>query len=109
MSASLSIEGEPAGRIQRDGAHRIAQEALNNTLKHSGAKTVSIHLQTGADQVCLEVADDGCGFDLDQGIRSGGLGLASMLERAAKIGANLEISTAPGRGTHVIVTIEEGL
>lgn len=110
MNASLAIEGElNLDESSEMALYRIAQEALNNTLKHAGASSVSIRLQSRPDWLCMEITDNGCGFDLDQGFQAGGLGLTSMLERAAEIGANLKVHSAPGRGTNITVTIQEDL
>jgi signal transduction histidine kinase/ligand-binding sensor domain-containing protein len=94
---------------------RIAQEALNNTLKHAHAHRVAISLNQTAQTVTLEIADDGTGFDPATARRSGGLGLRGMEERAAEIGARLEIVSAPdggrpllGSGTRVRVLWEGG-
>ena len=86
--------------------YRIAQEALNNVVKHAAAEqaTVTLHGSAGDDRDGLEltVADDGCGFDVDD-VRSGRLGLGIMAERAESIGARLEVRSAPGQGTVVRV------
>ena len=86
--------------------YRIAQEALNNALKHAQARRVAVSL--GQDEQCvrLEIADDGNGYDPAGARRSGGLGLRGMEERAAEIGAHLEIESAVGRGTRVRVMWE---
>ena len=108
MDASLVIEGElNLDESTEMALYRIAQEALNNTLKHAGAHSVSIHLNTLPDRLRLKITDDGCGFDLDQGIQAGGMGLISMAERADAIGGMLEIQTAPGSGTRITLTVEE--
>jgi signal transduction histidine kinase len=86
--------------------YRIAQEALNNVVKHAaaGQATVTLHDSTGDGHAGVEltVADDGCGFDVDD-VRSGRLGLGIMAERAESIGARLELRSAPGQGTVVRV------
>lgn len=86
--------------------YRIAQEALNNVVKHAaaGQATVTLHGSAGDDHAGVEltVADDGCGFDVDD-VRSGRLGLGIMAERAESIGARLEVRSAPAQGTVVRV------
>jgi signal transduction histidine kinase len=86
--------------------YRIAQEALNNVVKHAaaGRATVTLHGAAGDDHTGVEltVADDGCGFDVDD-VRSGRLGLGIMAERAESIGARLELRSAAGQGTAVRV------
>ncbi len=80
---------------------RIAQEALNNALKHADAAAVTVALDAGPP-VTLTVRDDGAGFNpRDARIRTRRLGLTSMRERAAAIGGALDIESAPGAGTTV--------
>ncbi|KAB2351018.1 GAF domain-containing sensor histidine kinase [Actinomadura rudentiformis] len=100
---------------QEAALFRIAQEALYNALRHSGAGVVEVRLKGDGERVVLEVADDGAGFDPaalngGRGGRKdpwpsepppGGLGLASMHDRARSIGGVLSIDAAPGAGTVV--------
>jgi two-component system, NarL family, sensor histidine kinase DegS len=74
---------------------RVAQEALHNVERHAIASRVVVHLATDAGRFCLEVIDDGCGFDPED-VRPGRLGLTGMQERASLINATLEISSHPG-------------
>lgn len=78
----------------------IAQEALNNSLKHAAASAVTVTVGTAPDSVWLEVRDNGRGFELDNG-QANGLGLNSLRERMAKLGGRLAIESAPGGGTVV--------
>jgi signal transduction histidine kinase len=81
---------------------RVAQEALHNALRHSGSETVSVTLADSDGCLVLEVADDGSGFDPDDPeLRSRHLGLTSMQERAARLGATLTIDSTAGEGTTV--------
>jgi signal transduction histidine kinase len=81
---------------------RIAQEALQNALRHSGAERLAVRLVAGDGRVVLSVADEGRGFDSDApALRSRRLGLTSMEERARALGGTLEISSEPGEGTTV--------
>lgn len=85
---------------------RIAQEAIHNAKKHSGAKALNVQLEYLQGEIALEVRDDGQGFGAgsDGGeIQSppGHYGLTGMRERAAAMGGKLEISSAPGKGTAV--------
>jgi signal transduction histidine kinase len=82
-------------------AFRITQEALYNALRHAGARTVEVRLGTEHERAVLEVSDDGAGFDTSDSEPQGGLGLASMRDRACSIGGALTIDAAPGRGTTV--------
>ncbi|GAA1843474.1 hypothetical protein GCM10009736_06660 [Actinomadura bangladeshensis] len=82
-------------------AFRITQEALYNALRHAQAGTVEVRLAADDATAVLEVADDGSGFDASDTETQGGLGLASMRDRAYSIGGELTIDAAPGRGTTV--------
>lgn len=85
--------------------YRIAQEALNNSLKHSNATSVAITLETGSDPVSLTVVDNGRGFAAEEIADKGGLGLVSMQERAQRLGGRVDVLSAPGDGVTVKVTI----
>ena len=93
-----------------EALYRIAQEALNNALQHASPTSVvvSIHLtgEPQEQQVILEVADDGVGFNNSALGDQGGIGLASMKERAENLGGYLTIHSNPGEGTQVQVTLE---
>jgi signal transduction histidine kinase len=82
----------------------IAQEALNNALKHAQPSSVTVTLRT-EDRVVLEVADDGSGFDAGGVGVAGGIGLIGMRERADKVGGTLTIHSAPGEGTTIKAVI----
>lgn len=89
--------------------YRIAEEALNNTLKHAQASAVLVTLSADTDWITLEIQDDGRGFDLQESQRSGGMGLANMRERASELGGSLEVISAPGAGTRVIARVKSQL
>jgi signal transduction histidine kinase len=89
----------PLGADREAALYRVAQEALHNALRHSGAAEFRVTVRAAARRVTLEVADDGAGFVPERA--SGGLGLPSMRERAAGAGASLVIRSAPGSGTTV--------
>jgi two-component system nitrate/nitrite sensor histidine kinase NarX len=82
--------------------YRIAQEALNNSIKHAAASHVTIELLIAPTQVTLRVCDDGRGFD-PAAIPAGHLGLGIMRERAAAVGGTLRVESTPGAGTCVMV------
>lgn len=88
-----------------DGLFQIAREALNNIIKHSHAKNISIILGGGADSVFMEISDDGIGFARENAFHNGCLGLTNMQERANSQGWNLNIESSPGNGTRVRVEI----
>jgi two-component system, NarL family, sensor histidine kinase UhpB len=86
--------------------YRIAQEALNNAAKYSRARNVEVLLERRHDSVLLVVEDDGIGFEAGGGMKGQGFGLVGMRERAALVGGNVEIESAPGQGTTVLVRID---
>jgi signal transduction histidine kinase len=101
IEASLAVEGSfdltPAMEAE---LYRIAIEALNNSLKHASASTVTIQLRGDDQCIALTVQDDGSGFDpADAG--AGGMGMDSMRERAQALGGELSIQSRPGEGTLV--------
>lgn len=84
--------------------YRVAQEALSNATRHSGAGHVTVRLRRSETEgVELGVSDDGCGFAFDES--EGGLGIAGMRERALLIGAKLTIESRPGHGTTVHLVV----
>lgn len=98
--------GHPPTRLGREASlalYRIVQEALRNVVTHSESATAVVTLEEGRGQVRLSVADSGRGFESERLERGPSLGIESMRERARLIGAELEIDTAPGKGTKVLV------
>lgn len=89
---------------------RIAQEAVTNSVKHSGAHTIEVALQSEPDAVRLSIRDDGTGLPSEDHARSvpGHYGLTGMRERATQIGAQLQLDSAPGEGTTVRVVLPAG-
>jgi signal transduction histidine kinase len=89
--------------------YRIVQEALNNVSKHASAKRVSVLLERREADVILIVEDDGVGFDADAVTgaagRPGGMGLASIQERAALVGGEVQFESALAKGTTMFVRI----
>ncbi|MBI5300802.1 MAG: HAMP domain-containing protein [Chloroflexi bacterium] len=88
---------------------RLAQEAINNIVRHAGAEAVSISLEFADDAVTLEVEDDGCGFDpataLSPGKGNATFGLLGMKERAALFGGIVSIESKIEEGTKVTAKI----
>src|SRR5262249_19243855 len=97
FDAAADLPALGAGR--EAAVYRVAQEALHNALRHSGASVICMSLAARRHQVILEVADRGRGFAVEA--PSGGLGLASMGERAGAAGGMLTVRSAPGEGTLV--------
>ncbi len=101
----LDLGEEPPGLTSdvRLGMYRIVQEALHNVMRHSGADDVLVRLESSDDILRLTIRDNGTGFDPETSIRPTSLGLLSMRERAAAIGASLTIVSRPGGGTAIIL------
>jgi signal transduction histidine kinase len=106
LAATLTVAGaetpEPLTAAQELCLFRIAQEALNNVVKHAQASDVVIRLRLSAP--CgLEIEDNGHGFDLLERETAGGMGLVSMAERAEEISWSLSVVSSPGAGTRIAV------
>ena len=85
--------------------YRIAQEGLNNVVKHAEATQVQIQLKYDENTVLLEMIDDGKGFELETVSQSGGFGLQGIQERVQQLGGTLKIESVPFRGTRLSVRI----
>jgi GAF domain-containing protein/ligand-binding sensor domain-containing protein/two-component sensor histidine kinase len=106
LKTDLQVEGEihlPPGTEEE--LYRIAQEALNNALKHAKARSITVSLRQVGASVRLEVVDDGVGFDPVTVSNKGGVGLSAMAERAAELGATLTVDSRPGQGTQLQVEV----
>jgi PAS domain S-box-containing protein len=84
---------------------RVAQEALHNALKYSGMRQFAVALIGKGDEVLLTVRDTGAGFDLEEAMRNGGLGLASMQERVSLAHGRFHVESKPGAGTEVVAAV----
>ncbi len=106
MCTYLRVKGEEA-RFPPDfelGAFRVAQEAVNNSVRHSGADQLRVTVVFGAKELRLRIADNGRGFDpgaLTTQPRANRLGMLGMRERANLLGGQLTVQSAAGRGTTV--------
>ncbi len=87
-----------------EALYHIAQEALNNALKHASATAVRVNLQVNEETIILAIVDNGDGFD-PAAQEEGGLGLTSMRKRTEELNGTLEIISEAGQGTTVRVTI----
>ena len=111
ITAQVSIKGEvdklPA--IANTALFRIAQEAMTNIRRHAQASHVDISLKATGKAVELAIADNGRGFDFVslQKNSQRGIGLRNMHERAEAVGGNLDVVSAPGAGTRIVVTVKE--
>jgi two-component system sensor histidine kinase UhpB len=109
IRTSFEAEGDIAA-VPRDVqivAYRVAQEALSNAARHSGAGQVRVRLEHTDGSVELSVADDGRGFTFDQASR--GLGLAGMRERALLVNGDLRVESRPEVGTRVRLRVPIGV
>jgi two-component system sensor histidine kinase UhpB len=86
--------------------YRVAQEALVNAARHSGASRIEVSLEPCDSSIRLQVSDNGSGFAFDE--EGKGLGLSGMRERALLVGGTLEIDSSPGRGTTVKLEVPAG-
>lgn len=87
-----------------DHLFRIVQEALSNILRHAKASAVELKLTVTREQIRLKITDDGIGFN-EEDTKTSSYGMSLMRERVAEIGGVLTISTAPGQGTMIEVTV----
>ncbi len=106
METHFNAEGNiELPTVLQFGIYRIAQEALNNVLKHASASDVNVHLSRDGERIEMKIEDNGIGFDLNDS--SAGIGLQSMRERAEAMGGVLRITSKMGAGTSVRLVIEE--
>lgn len=84
---------------------RITQECLQNIVKHSAAGRAHIQLDRNSGQLRLTVSDSGKGFVRSDAMQNGGVGLLSMQERAMSVGGRVLLTTSPGQGTEVALTV----
>jgi signal transduction histidine kinase len=87
------------------GLFRMYQESLTNVARHSGATKVQAVLNASITHICLSIADNGKGFDIDEIAERKTLGLLGMKERAFMIGGNLDIKSGTGEGTTVSIKV----
>jgi nitrate/nitrite-specific signal transduction histidine kinase len=106
VTAQLDSDADP-GLDPNAGAEllHLVREGLSNSVRHGHARLISIELRPTAAGSMLVIADDGSGFDPTRAPGPGHHGLANMRARAAAIGAQIEIRSAPGDGTKVIVEL----
>lgn len=108
LTVDLPAECPPLGAEAEQGLYRIAQEALENVVRHAAARTLIVRLTASAAGVTLGIEDDGCGFAAAGGDRPGHFGLAGMRERAELAGGRLSVTSQPGRGTRVELRLKGG-
>ena len=108
---SIAVEGSSAGRLPpaiETTLYRNVQEALNNVVRHAEARRVTVRVARKGRGVRCAVADDGVGFDPSNGSPKGrprGIGLIGLRERLGSLNGTLRITSAPGRGTEILMSI----
>jgi signal transduction histidine kinase len=119
-NANIRVEVETKGDVRplpeviEETLLRIGQEAITNTVKHSGAGCVHIRMEFAPGNIVLEIKDDGNGFTPENcaGPNEGHFGLLGMAERAKRLGGHVSITSAPGMGTVIRVelpTVQTGI
>lgn len=109
---SVSFEARPATPAKippavEVGLYRIAQEALQNAVRHAAAARVMLRLEALPGRIRLTVEDDGRGFPIEEAA-DGRFGLLGMRERARLLGGSLQIESAPGAGTRITAEVPHG-
>ena len=110
LSLELDVPAEVNNLPQEveHGFYRVAQEALENVIRHAGAQNVRVQLEQNRDELTLVVSDDGRGFDIEGEKTEYQLGVQGMYERAELIGAELDVSSKAKKGTVVRLSKENG-
>ena len=105
LNVQLEVSGEQPSLTPevRLAIYRIVQEALHNALRHAAADEAYVRFETANEILRVTVRDNGAGFNPDLGARPSALGLLSMRERAAAIGATFAVMSRPGDGTTVLI------
>lgn len=107
----IEVRGELRRRLGsriETAIYRVVQEALNNLIKHARATRASVRVEKEDERVRCSVRDDGAGFDVAAAVSGSGqgcLGLLGIRERLHAVGGTLEITSAPGKGTELMVSI----
>jgi signal transduction histidine kinase len=109
MRVEVESKGDvrPLPEVIEENLLRIGQEAITNTVKHSGANWTKIQLEFGARNVVLEIQDNGKGFTPENcaGPNDGHFGLLGMSERVKRFGGHFFITSTLGRGTTIRVEL----
>lgn len=107
LQTQFTVEGaeRPLPPPVEQALYRVAQEALNNVVKHAKAHSVDVCVSYGESWVGLRVGDDGVGFDSEMAAREKGLGVVGMRERLQSVGGELRWESAPSHGTMIIARV----
>jgi two-component system NarL family sensor kinase len=107
IQASVSIDGEKtASDAEAALVWRVAQEAVRNAIRHSGATTLAVTVRGDGDRLTLAVVDDGAGFDPDNVVDPDRYGLRGLRSLVRDVGGELEVVSAPGEGTTVRMAVD---
>jgi signal transduction histidine kinase len=102
ITADLEIEGSvDLPPSTEDAVYRVAQEALNNALRHASATRVAVRIRTHIGHFALDVIDNGVGFAPSAVEHAGGMGLQGMRDRAEQMAGTLTLVSSPGQGTKI--------
>jgi signal transduction histidine kinase len=104
---ALGFDGERLSSEIETALYRIAQEALTNTVRHSGATEVSVVAERRNGSILLVIEDDGRGFDPDSSAGRSRLGLLGVRERAEMLGGDLLVESRPGSGTTLVIKVPD--
>jgi signal transduction histidine kinase len=107
VAFDIKVDDEASARLSADQVTeslQIAREAVSNAIRHGGASAIMLRLHQSDREICLLVQDNGTGFDASRR-RDGGHGLGNMEARATRVGARTAITSRPGEGTRVVVTL----
>ena len=108
LRCDFRSDGIPEERLPSKVQHellRIAQEAISNAVRHARPTLIAVTLRWDPPDLILRISDNGAGFSQARLDKSDGVGLGSMRERAAQIDTKLEIQTATGQGTSIVLTV----
>jgi len=107
FNSSFSLSGDPRFTDPHKTIilYRMAQEVLNNMVKHSEAKHINVSLNASENLITLALSDDGKGFNVEEKAKSGGAGLMNLENRARLLNARLTIQSSPGNGSHVTIEL----
>ena len=107
IQASVSLEGtETASRDRAALVWRVAQEAVRNAIRHSQASTLAVTVRGEGGRICLEVVDDGVGFDPAAAADPSSYGLRGLRTLVADSGGELTVQSSPGEGTEVRMEVD---
>ena len=101
LSASITLLNDDSIHLPENSEimiYRIVQELVNNTIKHAKASVISLNVVFNHDKITLQYSDNGIGFNYDERLLDGAVGLSSLQTRIEFLGAELNIDTAPNKG-----------